>query len=287
MSAKILSGTTVRDARLPQLIEKFKEILPTPELLIIQVGNRPDSTAYIGAKIAFAKKVGVKAHHIHLPELTTQDDLIAEIKKFNDTTSVRGIIVQLPLPEHMNRDSVINTIDPRKDIDGLTATNVELLTLGRPNAVVPATARGVIELLQYYHIQTTDKKITVVGRSQLVGKPIAQLLSHTGAHVTVAHSKTVDLVKETKGADIIITAVGKPNLIRAQHVTPGQIIIDIGLSRHGEVHIETGKARLVGDVDFLPVQKIIGDAGAITPVPGGVGPMTVLCLFENLLDVCM
>jgi methylenetetrahydrofolate dehydrogenase (NADP+)/methenyltetrahydrofolate cyclohydrolase len=287
MSAKILSGVTVRNIRIIELANKFKAILSTPELAIIQVGNRPDSAAYIAAKIAFAKKIAVIVHHVHLLETISQDDLIKEIKKHNENKSIKGIIVQLPLPIGINRDIVINTIDPRKDIDGLTSTNTELLNLGRSNAVVPATARGVIELLNYYNIQIKDKKITVVGRSQLVGRPISQLLSNKGAFVTVAHSKTVDLVKETKDADIIITAVGKSKLISADNVCQGQIIIDVGISREGEIDVETGKAKLVGDVDFDVVKEILGNNGAITPVPGGVGPMTVVALFENLLDACV
>ncbi len=285
MSAKILSGTVVRDVRIIELIKKFKAILPAPKLAIIRVGNRSDSTAYIGAKMAFAKKVGVTACHIHLDENINQQKIIDEIEKCNRDESIKGIIVQLPLPIGINRDVVINTIDPRKDIDGLTATNIELLTLGRPNAVVPATARGVIELLNFYNIQIKDKKITVVGRSQLVGKPIAQILLNKGAHITVAHSKTIDLVTETRGADIIITAVGKPNLITVDHVSKDQIIIDVGISRDGELDVKTGKNKLVGDVDFDSVEQVLGEGGAITPVPGGVGPMTVLCLFENLADI--
>jgi len=279
---KILSGIVVRDARLKMLAEKFKSITLTPELAIVQVGNRADSTAYIGAKMAFAKKVGVTAHHIHIVESDdqekhTQSRIIEEIKKNNENPNVRGIIVQLPLPAHVDRDLVINSIDPRKDIDGLTSTNMMYLGEGRPDAIIPATARGVKELLDFYQISVTGKKVLVVGRSMLVGKPTAQVLANLGAHITVAHSKTEDLVKETLAADIIVIAVGKPHLIRATHVKAGQIIVDIGMNR---------EEKLLGDVDFDEVSKIIGSNGAITPVPGGVGPMTVLCLFENLADAC-
>ena len=288
MSAKILSGTIVRDVRIIELIKKFKSVSPIPELAIIQVGDRADSVAYIGAKLAFAKKVGVIAHHVHLAENCTQEELILEIKKNNADPQIKGIIVQLPLPNLLDREAVINTIKPRKDIDGLTSTNMELLNLGRPKVTVPATARGIMELLVHYGVNVRNKKITVVGRSQLVGKPIAQLLKSEGALVTVAHSQTVDLINETKQSDIIVVAVGKPHLIKAEHVIPGQIIIDVGINREvEEVNIENKKAKLVGDVDFNAVVEVLGENGAITPVPGGVGPMTVLCLFENLADVCV
>ncbi|MES2314554.1 MAG: bifunctional 5,10-methylenetetrahydrofolate dehydrogenase/5,10-methenyltetrahydrofolate cyclohydrolase [Patescibacteria group bacterium] len=283
MPAKILSGNIIRDSRIIELVKEFSEITPAPELAIIQVGDRPDSNAYISAKVSFAKKVGVVAHHIHLPEGSFQAEVVAEIKKCNENQLVKGIIVQLPLPEHINRDEVINTIEPRKDIDGQTAFNVQRLCEGRPDAIVPATARGIRELLSYYSIDIKDKKITVVGRSALVGTPVAQVFARDGALVTVAHSKTFDLVKETNSADAIIVAVGKPRLISVQHVHSGQVIIDVGITREGEVGLDA-KTKLVGDVDFDVVSMIIGPTGAITPVPGGVGPMTVLGLFENLLD---
>ncbi len=286
-SPRILSGTAVRDARLPILIEKFKSITPAPELAIIQVGERHDSSAFIRAKIAFAEKVGVITKHIHLSQEIGQQELIQEIKKCNLNPSVKGIIVQLPLPAHIDSDEVIDTIDPHKDIDGLTTVNVKLLSENNKDAIVPATARGVKELLSHYNINIAGKKITVVGRSRLVGKPMAQLFSNEGAQVTVAHSQTTDLIQETKDADIIVVAVGKPKLIRAQHVRSGQIIIDVGINRDGEVVVGGSPAKLVGDVDFGTVSDVIGPDGAITPVPGGVGPMTVLCLFENLADACV
>ncbi len=269
LSPKILSGIDAREARLPRLIGALKKIKPMPGLAIIQVGDRADSTSYIKAKMAFAEKVGINARHIHLVESVSQETLIGEIKKLNSDPSVKGIIVQLPLPAQIDRDIVINTIEPCKDIDGLTSTQVVRLSEGRPNAIVPATARGVMDLLDYYKIDVNGKRVTVIGRSALVGKPLAQLFKNAGSIVTVAHSKTVDLVAETSSADILVVAVGKANLITARHVKPGQIIIDIGR-----------------DVDFEAVKTIIGSTGAITPGIGGVGPMTVLALFENLADVC-
>ena len=283
-SPKILSGITARDAYLSRLTDVFKGMEPLPELAIIQVGDRADSAAYIKGKVAFAEKVGVTVRHIHLAENVTQAALIEEIQTGNSNPAIRGIILQLPLPVHIDRDIAINTIDPCKDIDGLTSIQVMHLSEGRPDAIVPATARGVMDLMSFYDIELRGKKITVVGRSALVGKPLAQLFKNAGATVTVAHSKTVDLSAETRSADILVVAVGKVNLITAQHVRSGQIIIDVGINRVDDVSVEVKK--LVGDVDFESVKTILGPTGAITPVPGGVGPMTVLALFENLADVC-
>ena len=283
ISPKILSGIIIRDERILELKKKFQLVRKTPKIAIIQVGDRPDSTAYIQVKINFAKKVGVIAQHIHLPDSISESEIIEKIKECNLDSSISGIIVQLPLPMNINRDKVIDSIDSSKDLDGLTSLNKELLSENNVNVVTPATARGVLELLKYYKIELKDKKITIIGRSALVGKPIAQLCTNVGALVTVAHSQTPDLIKETKGADIIIVAVGKKNLIGAEHVKKGQVIIDIGINRDDRP--ETGVKKIVGDVDFDAVSKVIGNTGAITPVPGGVGPMTVMCLFENLADI--
>ena len=277
---KILSGKTAREALVGDLTRIFKNQIPAVELTIIQVGNRDDSASYILAKKNLAETLGVIVHHIHLPETISQIDLITEIQKNNTNSAVKGIIVQLPLPAYLDREIVINAIDPCKDIDGLTAINIQRLSEGRPNAIVPATARGVKELLLYYGIDVRAQKVTVVGRSALVGAPIAEICRGSGAIVTVAHSKTIDLIKETIDADILIVAVGKQKLIGAKHVHPGQIVIDIGTNREDD-------NTLVGDVDFESVSAILGPTGAITPVPGGVGPMTVLGLFENLADIVM
>jgi len=288
---KLLSGIKVRDEVILELKKKFEANSATgsaAELAIIQVGNRADSTLYIQAKTNFAKKIGVVVRLIHLQDSAlqkiTQEQVISEIGKCNKDSSIKGIIVQLPLPDGFDKEKIIDTIDPKKDSDGLTSVNKKLLLEGNSMAIVPATARGVMRLLKYYQIDLVGKKITVVGRSELVGKPIAILCKKAGAILTVAHSKTTDLAAETKNADIIIVAVGKKNLIRTEHVSPGQTIIDIGISRDGIVG-ESNK-KIVGDVDFEAVSGVIGSTGAITPVPGGVGPMTVLALFENLADAC-
>lgn len=287
MSAKILDGRKIRDELIPELAKSFANLGFVPILTIIQIGNREDSNSYIKAKKLFAEKIGVKVKHIQLAEDVVQDEVINIIKENNQDSEIKGIIVQLPLPVGMNVDFVINSIDPKKDVDAITAYNVKQWTEGNKQALLPATARGVRTLLQYYKIDLSGKKVVVIGRSALVGKPIASMCLSEKALVTVCHSKTLDLVKETLYADIIISVVGKPNLITRDHVRSGQIIIDVGINT-----IEVGKdneqinsislRKIVGDVDFDNVSQIVY---AISPVPGGVGPLTVLSVFQNLFDL--
>lgn len=276
MSPKLLSGITARDSRIPALIEKIKALSSVPQLAIIQVGDRADSTAYIAAKKAFAEKIGVGTRHIHLKETVTQAEVLEAIETNNADTSVQGIIVQLPLPSHIDRMTIIEAINPNKDVDGLTSANYDKLIAEDWSGITPATARGVMELFEHYSINLSGKKVAVVGRSRLVGTPIAVLCKKAGADVIICHSKTPDIAHETKQADIVIVAVGKPGLISVEHIKNGAIIIDIGISK-----AEDGA--LKGDVDH---EAVAGIVSAITPVPGGVGPMTVLGLFENLVDAC-
>lgn len=266
MSATILSGRDVRDSIIPKLFQKVQESGYTPTLAIIQIGTRSDSTAFIKAKKSFAKKIGIKEKHIELPESISEDDLILKIKECNQDEEINAIIVQLPLPAHINQGRVIQSIDSKKDADGLTQNAL----------VIPATARGIKELLEYYHITLKEKKVTIIGRSILVGIPVAQMCREQGALVTVCHRGTGDIISETRVADIIIVAAGSPGLIMHQHVREGQIIIDVGINK-------LPNDQLVGDVDFDSVKDIVK---AITPVPGGVGPMTVTALFENIIDLC-
>lgn len=281
----ILDGRKTRDALVPELIEKIKALSFTPTLAIIQVGERSDSTSYINAKKSFAKKIGVSVDHIQVPETTSEQEIINTIKKCNEDPHIHGIIVQLPLPLAISRDAVINSIDPKKDVDGLTPFWVKKWSKGEKDSILPATARGVSDLLKHYKIGLSRKKVCVVGRSALVGTPIAAMCRREGAEVVVCHSKTADLAEETKKADIVIVAVGKPGLIGVAHVKPGQVIIDVGInSVMGEkLEDEVADKKIVGDVDFDAVKDVVS---AITPVPGGVGPMTVLALFENLIDLC-
>lgn len=278
MPAFILDGRKTRDELFPKLIERIGKLSRVPTLAIIQVGNQPDSTAFIRAKQIFAKKIGIETKYIQAAEDITREELIKIVRECNADDSIRGIIVQLPLPTHISSDLIIRSIDPKKDADGLTPYNVKRWSEGvnDPNAIWPATSRGIRELFDFYDIRLIGEKIIVIGRSKLVGAPIAAMCRNEGASVTVCHSKTVNLEEETKKADILIVATGKRGLITARHVREGQVIIDVGISKDGE-------GKLNGDVDFEGVKDIVA---AISPVPGGVGPMTVMALFENLIDLC-
>lgn len=273
---KLLDGKIVREQSIPLLIEKIKGLSFVPCLVIIQIGNRPDSDAFIRAKKSFAKKIGVNEMHIQLDEKVTQDEVLSIIREYNNDKDVHGIIVQLPLPIHLNSETIIDSIDPKKDVDGLTPFNMKRLVDGHDEAIIPATARGIRQLLKFYNIDLFGKKVTVVGRSTLVGKPIALMCLNENATVTVCHSRTSNLEEETRSADILIIAIGKPNFIGKKHIKEGQILIDVGISRQSD-------GTLTGDVNFEEVKDIVE---MITPVPGGVGQMTVLALFENLSDLC-
>jgi len=275
MSAKILSGKIIRDERMSEIASNIKAFLTIPAMTIIQVGDRPDSNSYIQAKKNFATKVGLKTKHVKLREDIKQQDLIDTVEKCNEDVETKAIIVQLPLPLHIDRDAVIETIDPNKDVDALTAANVKFWLEGREDAIMPATARGIKHLLSYYGIELFGKKVCVVGRSILVGKPIAIMCLNENASVSICHSKTQNLEEETKRADILIVAIGKPNFINNNYVREGQIVIDVGISKDMS-------GNLCGDVDFDKVSPIVS---MISPVPGGVGPMTVLSLFENIIDL--
>ncbi len=236
------------------MINKIKGLT----LAIIQVGDRPDSISYIKAKNKFAEEIGAKTELIKFPVTVTQSEILNVIK----TSTADGIIVQLPIPNHLNKKELLDAIDPVKDVDGL----------GRGKHI-PATARGIKELLEFYKISLKDKKVVVMGRSDLVGKPIAAMCEREGAIVTICHRESQNIPSITKQADILIVAIGQPKHVTSEFVRPGQIIVDVGINRTDE--------GIVGDVDFNAVVPIVG---AISPVPGGVGQMTVLALFENLAD---
>src|SRR5579872_5348115 len=264
----ILNGRETRDALIPGLVQRVKALSYVPTLCIVQVGDRPDSTAFIRAKKAFAAKIGVKEKHIQTTESISQAELISIIKECNADKSIHGIIVQLPLPIELDREAVIEAIDPKKDVDALTSFYVKRWFEGREGAIMPATARGIRTPLKHYEVDLFGKKVTVIGRSMLVGKPIITMCLNENATVTVCHSKTPDLAKETKSADVLIVAAGKPALIQAKHVKKGQVVIDVGINTvTGEkLDDEIEDTKLVGDVDFKKVSKKVA---AITPVPGG------------------
>ena len=273
MPATILSGREVSDHLLESLALKIKEL--DPKLVVVQVGEDPASSSYIKQKFASCEKVGMRSEHKHLPAETTFDELIAVIEELNADVDVSGFIVQLPLPEQL-RDRVpeiIRAIDPKKDVDGFGAYNLGKMFLSRDfEHLPPATPAGIIEILDYYKIDIAGKNAVVLGRSNIVGKPLAVMLLNRNATVTVCHSKTDDVAAKTREADILVAAVGKPLFVTADMVKEGAVIIDVGIHRVED--------KLVGDVDFDAVKD---KASAITPVPGGVGPMTVASLIRNVV----
>jgi methylenetetrahydrofolate dehydrogenase (NADP+)/methenyltetrahydrofolate cyclohydrolase len=278
--ATILDGKIVRDSICTALSAKRAAFPHSPTLAILQVGDRPDSASYIQQKKKFAEKVGAIVVHMQYPEDVKEEKLVEQIGIFNADLGIHGIIVQLPLPPHLSAHTIIEAIDPEKDVDGLTAMNAGRFLLGF-SSFAPATAKGVRSLLDFYKIPVASKNVVVVGKSNLVGKPLALLMMNAGATVTVCHKQTVDLGAHTRKADIIIVAAGSPNLITADHVSKGQVIIDIGINKNPDPAGSSSK--LSGDVVFAEVEPIVS---AISPVPGGVGPLTVASLFQNLFDAC-
>ncbi|MEE4119288.1 MAG: bifunctional methylenetetrahydrofolate dehydrogenase/methenyltetrahydrofolate cyclohydrolase FolD [Paracoccaceae bacterium] len=247
----------------------------TPGLAVVLVGEDPASQVYVRNKGKQTKEAGMASFEYRLTEDTQEQELLDLVGRLNADPAVHGILVQLPLPAHMNADLVINAIDPAKDVDGFHISNVGLLATGQ-KALVPCTPLGCLMLLREHLGDLSGKEAVVVGRSNIVGKPMAQLLLRDSCTVTVAHSRTRDLGEVCRRADILVAAVGRPNMVPGDWVKPGATVIDVGINR---VEPEgAGKARLVGDVDFDGAAQV---AGAITPVPGGVGPMTIACLLAN------
>jgi methylenetetrahydrofolate dehydrogenase (NADP+)/methenyltetrahydrofolate cyclohydrolase len=244
-----------------------------PCLDVIIVGENPASLSYVRSKIKATEYCGFDGELISLPEATTEEELLRIIRERNENDAVDGILVQLPLPKHINEQRVIDTIAPEKDVDGFHPTNVAKLWLNE-DAIVPCTPMGIMALLEQTNIPLEGKRAVVVGRSNIVGKPIAKLLLDKNCTVTMAHSRTADLAAVCREADILVVAVGRPQMITGEMVKPGATIIDVGINR-------TAEGKLVGDVDFASVAPI---AGAITPVPGGVGPMTITMLMRNTIN---
>ncbi len=240
-----------------------------PGLATVLVGEDPGSQVYVANKRRQAEEVGMRSVHHEFEASTSQDEALALIGELNGDDAVDGILVQLPLPEQIDQDAVIAAIDAGKDVDGLTARSAGLLAQGRPG-LVPCTAQGVMELLRHAGVEPEGAEAVVVGRSILVGRPLASLLLNANATVTVCHSRTRDLAGVCRRADVLVAAVGSPRLVKADWVKPGAAVIDVGVNRTEE--------GLVGDVDFEAVREV---AGAITPVPGGVGPMTIAMLLQN------
>ncbi len=264
-AANLLAGIAAEVAGLP-----FQ-----PGLAVVLVGEDPASQVYVANKIRTTEQVGMVSVHHRLPAETTQNDLLGLVRSLNADPAVHGILVQLPLPKHLNADEVINTIHPDKDVDGLTVVSAGRLAAGLPG-LVSCTPLGCLLLLQHFLGDLAGLNAVVLGRSNLVGKPIAQLLLQQHCTVTIAHSRTRNLAELCRTADILIAAVGRPEMVKADWIKPGATVIDVGINR-----VPNGaKTRLVGDVAFAEAVEV---AGRITPVPGGVGPMTIACLLRNTL----
>lgn len=249
-----------------------------PGLAVVLVGSDPASEVYVRNKGTQTVEVGMASFEHKLDAGVSEADLLGLIARLNGDPSVHGILVQLPLPAHLDAEAIINAIDPAKDVDGFHISNVGLLGTGQ-KSMVPCTPLGCLMMLRAHHGSLSGMNAVVVGRSNIVGKPMAQLLLGDSCTVTIAHSRTRDLAAVCRGADILVAAVGRPEMITADHVRPGATVIDVGINR-----VERdGKLRLVGDVHYASASAV---AGAITPVPGGVGPMTIACLLVNTLTAC-
>lgn len=274
--AKLIDGKKISGEIKDELKEKvaqLKEQGIEVTLAVIQVGNDPASTVYVGNKKKACAYIGIRSLAYELPGETTQEELLALVRELNDRKDVNGILVQLPLPAHIDEDTVIRTIAPEKDVDGFHPQSVGLLSIGQ-KGFVSCTPAGIIQLLKRSGVEIDGRKCVVVGRSNIVGKPMAMLLIRENGTVTVCHSHTKDLKEVTRRADILVVAIGKRQFITADYVKEGATVIDVGMHRK-----EDGK--LCGDVDFDSVEPV---AGAITPVPGGVGPMTIAMLMNNCVS---
>ncbi|MFA7216589.1 MAG: bifunctional 5,10-methylenetetrahydrofolate dehydrogenase/5,10-methenyltetrahydrofolate cyclohydrolase [Candidatus Paceibacterota bacterium] len=269
----IFSGTQIRDEIIPKLRQGFSLLEYKSQLVIVQIGENEVSSVYINQKKKIGDSLGVKVLSINLSEEVEENEILDVISGYNDDEETLGIIVQLPIPDKFDTRKILDSIKPEKDIDGLGSIQTGFLLTKNPKAFVPATARGVLSILDYYKVELSGTDVVIVGRSNLVGLPTAISCIHRDATVTVCNSHTKNLDQITSKADILIVACGKPKLITENFIKKGAIVIDIGIHK-----IEKG---LCGDVDF---EKVSEKVSGITPVPGGVGPLTVISLFQNLLD---
>ena len=269
--ATIIDGKSIAAGLRDRVAQDVATLGKTPGLAVILVGDDPASHVYVKNKIAACEKAGIRSFESRLPAKAAQAEVAVEIKAFNDNPSVHGILLQLPVPGHLDSDALIQMISPAKDVDGLSFINIGKLVAGDETGLVPCTPQGALLLIQSVEKNLSGKHAVVIGRSLLFGKPMTQLLLAENCTVTQAHSKTRDLAAICRQADILIAAVGRPEMVKGDWIKPGAIVIDVGINR-----LETGK--LCGDVDYAAALKT---AAAITPVPGGVGPMTIACLLAN------
>ena len=293
MTAKLIKGTDIREEILEEITKEVAEIKEkhnrVPGLVTILVGENPASVSYVTLKVKTAERVGFKEVQDNQPEDISEADLLALIDKYNKDDSINGILVQLPLPDHIDDKKILNAIDPDKDVDGFHPVNVGRLMIGGDEVKYPpCTPAGIQEMIIRGGVETSGAEVVVVGRSNIVGKPIANMMVQKGpganSTVTIVHTRTKDLEAHCKRADILIVAAGVPGLVKPEWIKPGACVIDVGVNRVGEkISEKTGRkvAILRGDVDFDAAKEI---AGAITPVPGGVGPMTITMLMRNTLN---
>ena len=286
MSAEIIDGKAFAADVRAQVAENVARLKTdqgiTPGLAVVLVGEDPASQVYVRNKGKQTVEAGMHSVEHKLDAATSQADLLKLIDDLNTDPAIHGILVQLPLPDHLNEDLVINAISPDKDVDGFHISNVGLLGTGQ-KSMVPCTPLGCLMLLRDRHGSLSGMNAVVVGRSNIVGKPMANLLLRDSCTVTIAHSRTKDIEKICRRADILVAAVGRPQMITGDWIKPGATVIDVGINRIPAPEKGEGKMRLVGDVDFDSAKEV---AGAITPVPGGVGPMTIACLLANTLTAC-
>lgn len=274
--AQLIDGkmiSTQIKSELKEKVAKMGEEGIKISLAVIQVGSDPASSVYVRNKKKACEEIGICSLAYELPEETTEEELLALVKELNERKDVNGILVQLPLPKHIEEEKVLNAINPLKDVDGFHPQNVGALCIGK-EGFVSCTPAGIIQLLKRSGIEIAGKECVVIGRSNIVGKPMALLLLRENGTVTIAHSRTKDLKEVTKRADILVVAVGKPKMITAEYVKEGAVVIDVGIHRNEE-------NKLCGDVDFASVEPL---CSAITPVPGGVGPMTIAMLMYNCVE---
>ncbi len=272
-SARRIDGRALSEQVRNEVAQGVQNLDITPGLAVVIVGDDPASHIYVRNKAKACEQVGMHSQVIRLPADISQDELLSQIQALNEADEIHGILVQLPLPDHLDENAVIATIDPAKDVDGFHVINAGHLLIGNPQ-IKPCTPYGIMRMLENEGVSAWGAEAVVVGASNIVGKPIALLLQAAGATVTICNSKTRDLAAHTRRADILVTAVGRPEMITGDMIKPGAVIIDVGINR-----LDDG--RLVGDVDFDDCQPV---AQAITPVPGGVGPMTIAMLLVNTLE---
>ncbi|WP_227270488.1 bifunctional methylenetetrahydrofolate dehydrogenase/methenyltetrahydrofolate cyclohydrolase FolD [Roseobacter weihaiensis] len=286
MSATLIDGKAFAGRVRTQVAEHVARLKAdhgiTPGLAVVLVGEDPASQVYVRSKGKQTVEVGMKSVEHKLDVSTAQEDLLAVINQLNNDPEIHGILVQLPLPDHLDEDMVINAIAPEKDVDGFHISNVGLLGTGQ-KSMVPCTPLGCLMMLRDHHGSLSGMDAVVIGRSNIVGKPMAQLLLGDSCTVTIAHSRTKDLADVVRRADIVVAAVGRPEMVPGDWIKPGATVIDVGINRLDAPEKGEGKTRLVGDADFESCAAV---AGAITPVPGGVGPMTIACLLANTVTAC-